>query len=285
MTGAVHEPHPRLPELLEALKARRLSRRAFLRAASLLGVAAASAFGRDIASHAQFGTVEHLLACWGPTPPHAPPAHAPAKGELQVVHHYAQICNHLADVGSAAGDARGLGIASEDDANRAAPEAWAVRDAGGSEVGAELPQSGAHWARCGHLLAFSVRGRNEWWVGAIRRMHAEVGKPAHVDIALLSRKPLAVALRAQAKGIGEGAGWEASSETSAHQFVSAVLLPDASQSLGTPILLLPLEGWREGWVYEAVMDETSRQLRILHVLQRGEDFVRVAFEWLAAPVQ
>src|SRR3990172_1039842 len=44
MTGAVHEPHPRLPELLEALKARRLSRRAFLRAASLLGVAAASAY-------------------------------------------------------------------------------------------------------------------------------------------------------------------------------------------------------------------------------------------------
>ncbi len=241
----------------------------------------ASVFGKDIPSHAQLATVEHLLRIWGPTPPRAAPVHSPAQGELMVVHGYAGICKHLAGGDAAPSKSRGLELASDDNIAFAPPEAWTIRDAGGSEVGAEMPQPGANWARSGMLVTFTVSGRNEWWLGVIRRTHADIDKSTHVDIQLISRKPAAVSLRPQAKGSPGGADWKASAGTFAFVNVNAILLPDASQA-DPPHLLLPPESWKEGRVYEAMLDEGRRDLRLIRVLQRGEDFVRAAFEWLPA---
>lgn len=242
----------------------------------------AGVFGKDMPSHAQIAVVEHLLLHWGPNSPRAAPAHSPAKGELLIVHGFAGVCRHLAGGDAAPSQSRGLELASDDDIMPDPPEAWTIRDAGGSEVGAEMPQPGANWARSGMLVTFSVSGRNEWWVGVIRRTHADIDKSTHVDIGLLSRKPVAVSLRPQAKGSPGGADWDASAGTFAFVNVKAILLPDASQAVGTPNLLLPPESWKEGRVYEAILDEGMRDLRLVRVLQRGEDFVRAEFEWLPA---
>jgi hypothetical protein len=242
----------------------------------------ASALGRDIPSHVQVAAVEHLLRHWGPNAPRASPAHSPAKGELLVVHGFAAVCRHLSGGDAKAGEPRGLELASEEDTQPAPPEAWTIRDAGGNEVGAEMPQPGANWARSGMLVAFCVAGRSEWWVGVIRRTHADIGKDAHIDIALVSRNPVGVSLRPQARGSPGGADWDASAGTFAFVNVSAILLPDASQAAGTPHLLLPPESWQEGRVYESMLAEGPRDLRLVRALQRGEDFVRAAFEWLPA---
>ena len=240
----------------------------------------ASVFGKDIASHAQLATIEHLLRIWGPTPPRAAPVHSPAKGELLVVHGYAGVHKHLSAGDAKASASRGLELASDDDLQPQTPEAWTIHDAGGSEVGAEMPQPDANWARSGMLVTFSVSGRNEWWLGMIRRTHADIDKSTHVDIQLISRKPTAVPLRPQATGSPGGAEWKASAGTFAFVNVNAILLPDASQTGGTPHLLLPPESWKEGRVYEAMLEEGKRDLKLVRVLQRGEDFVRAAFEWL-----
>jgi hypothetical protein len=243
----------------------------------------ASTFGKDIPSHAQIATVEHLLLHWGPHPPRAAPAHAPAKGELMVVHGFASVSRHLTAGGTAASAARGLELAGDDDdAQPDSPEVWTIRDAGGSEVGAEMPLPEANWVRTGMLVTFCVSGRSEWWLGVIRRAHADVAGSAHVDIALLSRKPVSVSLRPQAKGSPGGADWDASAGTFAFVSVKAILLPDASQATGTPNLLLPPEAWMAGRVYEAMLDDGPRDIRLVRLLQRGEDFVRAAFEELPA---
>lgn len=244
----------------------------------------ASVFGKDIASHAQIATVEHLLRNWGPNPPRAAPVHSPARGELLVVHGYAGICRHLAAGDAAPTKSRGLELASDDDIQPHPPEVWTIRDSGGSEVGAELPQPGGNWARSGMLVTFSVTGRNEWWLGVIRRTHADIDKSTHVDIQLISRKPVTVPLRPQAKGSPGGADWDASAGTFAFVNVNAILLPDASQAGDTPNLLLPPESWKEGRVYEAILEDGMRDLKLVRMVQRGEDFVRAAFEWLPAAV-
>ena len=240
----------------------------------------ASLYGKDIASHAQIATIEHLLRYWRSKAPPTAPVHTAAKGELLVVHGFGGICRHLTGGDAAATESRGLELA-DDEIGLATPEAWTIRDAGGSEVGAEMLQPGANWARSGMLVSFCVSGRNEWWLGVIRRTHAELGKSTHVDIKLLSRNPAVVSLRPQAKGSPGGADWDASAGTFAFVKVNAILLPDASQA-ATPNLLLPPESWQARRVYETMRDGVLGDLRLLRLLQRGEDFVRVEFEWLAA---
>jgi len=246
------------------------------------GGAEASPFGKDVPPHAQIAAVEHLLLHWGPAPPRAAPVHQPAKGEVLIVHGYARVCRHLGGGDAARGAPQGLALASDDDIAPDPPETWTIRNAGGSEIGAELAQPGVGWARSGTLVALSIVGRNEWWLGAIRRTHAGPAGGTHVDIALLSRSPIVASLRPQPDAASGAADWNAAAGTFAFVNVDAILLPDASQATGTPNLLLPPEGWKPGRTYERLTKEGPRSVRLVKALQRGGDFVRAAYEEPAA---
>lgn len=238
--------------------------------------------GKDIPMHAQVAAVEHLMRLWGPDAPPAAHAHSPAKGDLLLLHGFARVCKQLADGDPAANASRALALVDDADVNAEPPEPWVIRDAGGGELGAETPQPGASWARSGMLVGFAVAGRNEWWLGVIRRTHADPDRSPHVDIALLSKKPVALSLRPRAASTEGEADWDVSAGTFAFVEMHAILLPEASEATGTPNVLLPPEGWKAGRVYEATLDKTQRSLRLVRVLQRGEDFVRAAYEWLPA---
>jgi hypothetical protein len=120
-------------------------------------------------------------------------------------------------------------------------------------------------------------------VGVIRRMHAEQGSSLRADIAVLSREPRAVSLRPLLEKGEDSVYSEASSRQFAFNSVRAIILSDGSQGSQQPNLLLPPESWKEGRVYEVLMGETSRYLRGLQVMRRGDDYVRATFEWVSAP--
>ena len=241
-------------------------------------------FGTDFPPHVQIAAVEHLLLFWRPEPPYSSPSHSPATGELLIVHRHAQIFDHLPNADSAAERSGGPEIATEQEAAKhQPPEVWSIRDAGGNEVGAEIPPSSGNWARSGKLVGVSLRGRTEWWVGVIRRMHAELRGNMRCDIALLSRNALAVSMRVLAEGGEGGVDWEASEGSFAYDYVNAILLEDVSQTSGKPTVLLPLEGWKAGRVYEVTMAGSARYLRPLQLVKRGEDYARVVCEWVTAP--
>jgi hypothetical protein len=105
----------------------------------------------------------------------------------------------------------------------------------------------------------------------------------HADIAVLSRTPRALSLRALLTRSEESAFSEASSRQFAFNRVRAIILADGSDGGQAANLLLPSEGWKEGRVYEATVGEYSRYLRAVQLLRRGEDYVRATFEWVAAP--
>ena len=65
--------------------------------------------------------------------------------------------------------------------------------------------------------------------------------------------------------------------------VRAIIVSDDAVASQKPTLLLPLEAWKAARVYEVVVKGATRYLRIGERLQRGDDYVRATFEWVAAP--
>jgi hypothetical protein len=110
-------------------------------------------------------------------------------------------------------------------------------------------------------------------------MHAAAGENMRVEIAVLSRKPLAVALQGSRGGSSQG---DKGSTSGSFAFfaANAILLTDVAQLDGKSSLLLPPIAWSQGRVYDAMVGGPLRSLRVLQLLRKGEDYVRVAFEWL-----
>ena len=65
----------------------------------------------------------------------------------------------------------------------------------------------------------------------------------------------------------------------------AIILADRSHGAAAaqrPTLLVPPESWKEGRVYEATGEgAAARYLRSVQLRQRGDDYVRATFEWVA----
>ncbi len=235
-------------------------------------------YGKDIGAHVQASAVRHLLLFWGPASPYTAPARSEATGTLKVIHGYGQIWQQLSHVGSATTE---LSLAEDGDGPVMAPETWTLRDTGGSELGAEIPLRSGDWARSGDVVAVSMEGEGKYSLGLIRSMHGDPGHGMHANIAILSREPQAVQLRA----VVEQGEVDRISESAARQFafnnVRAVILSDGSAGSQKANFLLPPEHWHAGRVYEGMVAGTSRHLHSLQLLRRGDDYVRASFEWVS----
>lgn len=236
------------------------------------------AFGKDIPPHLQISAIQHLLAFWGEACSYSSPARSRTTGALQVIHGYAQIWQHLSHARSGKSE---LTLAEDSDGAPQAPETWALQDTGGNELGVEIPKRSSDWARCGDVVGVLAHGVDECWLGVIRSMHAEWGHSLHADIAILSRDLQAVQLRVVITDDEENVF----SEETARQFdfnrVRAIILSDGSAATQRPNLLLPPESWKEGRLYEATVGGAARYLRGVQLRQRGDDYVRATFEWVA----
>jgi hypothetical protein len=237
-------------------------------------------FGMDIPQGAQLTALDHLQLFWRPTSPYTPPPRSQASGELQVLHRYAQIWRQLS--GTRRGTAT-LELAESAPAAQAAPEKWTLRDAGGNELGAEIPNSDGYWAKCGEIVSLSTQNNGDCWIGMIRRMQAEPGTSPRANIAVLSRRPQAVPLRPVREMGEDGVLSDSASRHFAFDEVRAIILSDGSPGTAPPNLLLPPDAWREGRVYEAQIGAAPRFVRGLQVVRRGDDYLRATFEWVPGP--
>jgi hypothetical protein len=236
------------------------------------------AFGNDIDPYTQLSATRHLLAFWAPTCPYTPPARSPATGTLRVIQGHSQVWQQLSSARSVTTE---LTLAEDDDGPLGAPDVWILRDTGGNELGAEIPPASRERARCGTVVGVSMDGGDQYWVGVIRSMHARRDGCLHATIAILSRDPVAMELRTQYAQHEDNAYSAEAAREFAFNRACAIVLDDGSAASQTPNLLLPAESWKEGRVYEAALNGSTRQLRGVQLLRRGDDYVRVTFEWVA----
>jgi hypothetical protein len=193
-----------------------------------------------------------------------------------VVHGYGPLWQYLTQGGGGSG---GLSLTEYSASVPQPPEAWELRGMGGGELGAEVPPASRAWAKCGVVVGLSMR-EGERWVGLIRRMHARPDGGLQADIAVLSREPGAHALREVLEQGEDSAFTNASSRQFGLSAVHAVILADGSDRAQPPNLMVPLDHWKPGRIYELQEGQASRFLRGAQVVRHGEDFVRVTFEWV-----
>ena len=105
------------------------------------------------------------------------------------------------------------------------PETCTLLDAGGNELGVEISQQSYDWARCGDIVGVLMHGDDECWLGVIRSMHAELGRSLRANIAILSRDPQAVQLRALVGKDEENVYTEETARQFGFNLVRAIILP------------------------------------------------------------
>jgi hypothetical protein len=233
-------------------------------------------FGADIDGHAQVSAIRHLLTFWAPSCAYAPPARAPATGELRIIHGYAPLWQELSQARSEKTELR---LVEDDEDAPKAPETWILRDIAGDELGADTVQLSGDWPRCGDVVAVSMNGNAAYWPAVIRSMHARRDGRLHAEIAILSRSPVAVELRALFSKEEENAYSQRAAREFAFDRACAILLSEGSAASQKPTLLLSPGSWKEGRLYEAIVNGATRYLRCIQLLRRGDDYVRATFEW------
>ncbi len=244
------------------------------------GSAEIGTFGKKLDPHLQLSAIQHLVAFWNATPPYVPPPRSPATGKLQVTHGYSRTWQHLSHARSAKAE---LTLAEDGDVPDQAPESWTLQDTGGNELGVAIPHQAGESVDCGDVVGVSTGGSNGWWLGLVRSLHAEPGLGLHANLFILSRDPQAVQMRAVIAKGEENAFTEKSARQFAFSSIRAIILADGSTASQTPNLLLQPESWKEGRVYEATVDGTSRYLRAGRALRHGDDYLRATFEWAPQP--
>ncbi len=243
-----------------------------------MGTAGSKASGTHISLQVQDLAIQHLRLFWGEAAPYSPPARKPAASVLQVVQGYGQVWQHLSHSGSGSKE-----LSLVDDVAGAAtqaPETWTLHDAGGNELGVEIPLRSRDRVRCGSVVCVTMHGSNECWLGTIRSLHAEPGRSLHANIYVMSRHPQALQLRAVIAQGEEAAVSESASRQFDFSGVRAIIVSDGAEGSQKANFMLAPDNWKEGRAYEATIGGATRFLRSQQPLRHGDDYVRAAFEWV-----
>jgi len=236
-------------------------------------------FGKDLPPLAQLNTVEHLLTFWRVDCPYAPPAHSPAEGSLLVSHGYSRVWQHLSDASHGTGE---LSLVDDSAVVAQPPEVWKLRGEGGNELGAQVPAASRAWAKCGELVGVTM-GNDQHWVGVIRRMRADWDGDLEADIAVLSKDPGVFTMREVLERDEDSGFSDAASRTFGMSAVNVIIVDDGTHPSKLPNMLVPVDHWKSGRVYELQEGSDSRFLRGTQAIRHGVDFVRAIFEWVSAP--
>lgn len=238
-------------------------------------------FGKDLSPLEQYNAVKHLLIFWNVDCSYAPPAHTPAEGSLLVSHGFGPVWQHLSTSGEGTHE---LSLVEDSAMVAQPPEVWELRGEGGNEITMQVAPASRNWAKCGKLVGVTM-GDAQHAVGVIRRMHAGSQHGLEADIAILSCEPRACTLR-EVLETGEDSGFsDAASRVFGLSAVNAVIVADGTDPAMPPNMLVPLDHWKEGRMFELQEGSETRFLRVTQALRRGDDFVRTTFEWLTLPRQ
>jgi hypothetical protein len=159
-------------------------------------------------------------------------------------------------------------------------ERWAVSDVSLTGIGCVILKNAGLWVKIGDLCGLKAENSPVWWIGAIRRLHTDHNGTVHVGIEMLAKKPLAVWLRTLGKGTEKVSAWESSSGSFAYDYISVILLPDANNSYAKATMLMESGSYMPGTLYEVMLGEKSRDIKLTDLLAEGEDYEQVSFKWL-----
>lgn len=248
-------------------------------------------FGTEFTPEGKLTVLKHLQLYWGKDLPHRHHERRGINTTIDVVHSFgtiSKLVTHI-DIGAAVNisekDAAALkeksrfDLAAEDEFEYST-ETWNVLDLSIDGVGGTIPKNAGAWVVIGDLCGIKASNSTLWWVGMIRRLHTEHSGTVHVGIEILAKKPLSVWLRSLGKGAELVSNWESSSGSFDYDYLPVILLPDASNSYANATLLMQTGSFILGNIFQMMMGEKSRDIKLTGLLAEGEDYEQVKFEWL-----
>lgn len=252
-------------------------------------------FGNEFTPAGKLTVLKHLQIYWSKDHPHRHQERRGISATVEVVHSFRTISQLVTriDLGSVVNlsekDAASLKERSkinlvETDELQYSTETWTVSDASVNGIGGIVPKTAGAWVKIGALCGLKSQNSALWWVGMIRRLHTDTQNTVHVGIEILAKKPLSVWLRALGKGAEKTSNWETSSGSFEYDYLPVILLPDAYNSYVNATMLMEPGSYAPDNVFEMMMGEKSRDIKLASLLAEGEDYEQVSFQWLK-PVQ
>jgi len=248
-------------------------------------------FGNEFTPAGKLTVLKHLQLYWGKDQPHRHQERRGISAAIEVVHSFRTIgqlvtCIDLGrmanlsekDAATLKGQSK-INLAAAD-AIEYTTETWAVSDVSAAGIGGILPKTAGAWVKIGALCGIKSQNGRLWWVGMIRRLHTDPKGIVHVGIEILAKKPLSVWLRALGKGAEKTSNWETSSGSFEYDYLPVILLPDAFNSYVNATMLMESGSYAPDSIFEMMMGEKSRDIKLAGLLAEGEDYEQVSFKWL-----
>ena len=251
-------------------------------------------FGSEFTPAGKLTVLKHLQLYWGKDRPHRHQERRGINTAIDVVHSFRTISKLVArmDIDNATNisekDAAALkersdiNLAADNDDIDYSTESWTVSDVSVDGIGGMIPNNGGVWVKIGDLCGLKAGNSSIWWVGMVRRLHTDPKGAVHVGIEMLAKKPLSVWLRTLGKGTEKVSNWETSSSSFEYDYLPAILLPDASNSYVNATMLMESGSYVPETIYEVMLGEKSRDIKLTDLLAEGEDYEQVSFQWLNA---
>ncbi|MDO8988002.1 MAG: hypothetical protein Q7U91_00045 [Sideroxyarcus sp.] len=171
----------------------------------------------------------------------------------------------------------GVGLVGEE--VKYASEIWPVQDISAEGVGSMVPRTTGEWVKIGALCGLKGKNADQWWVGMIRRLKTDMQGKVHVGIRVLTKQPLSVWLRVLGKGAERVSNWQTSSGSFAFDYLPVILIPDEHNSYAHATMLMECGSFVSGTLFEVMLGEKSRTIKLVEIIAEGDDYEQVRFEW------
>lgn len=249
-------------------------------------------FGSEFTPEGKLTVLKHLEMYWEKHHPHRALQRREIHATIEITHGFRTISKLVArvDLGQAIAGLSGpeaaklkeharMGVVDEGEAAYVS-EHWAVQDVSLNGIGGTIPKGTGAWVKVGDLCGIKAQNSQLWWVGMLRRLHTDGQGTVHVGLEILAKKPLSLWLRVLGKGIEKVSDWETSSGSFHYDYLPAIMLPDAQGSYVNATMLIESGNYVMDAIYEVMLGERSREIRLTALLDEGEDYERVCFQWL-----
>lgn len=249
-------------------------------------------FGTELTPAGKLTVLKHVQDHWGNDHIERHQARRKINTAIEVVHSFATI-NKLVtrmDIDNAVNiseedaailkERSSINLVATEETVDFTAEKWVVSEASLSELSGIIPKSAGNWVKIGDLCGIKAENSPLWWVGTINRLHTGANGALHFGIEMLAKKPLSVWLRTLGKGAEKVSAWESSSGSFAYDYISVILLPDINNSYVNATMLMASGNYSKDAIYEVMLGEKSREIKLAGLLHEGEDYEQVNFNWL-----
>ncbi|MFZ2161582.1 MAG: hypothetical protein WAW02_05140 [Sideroxyarcus sp.] len=246
-------------------------------------------FESEFTPEGKLTMLKHLLVYWSKEHVHRNQDRHAIQTEIEVVRSLktiSKLVKHF-DIGEATNlseedaaqlkERSGFGLVGEE--IKYTSETWPVLDISAEGVGGIVPRTTGDWVKIGALCGLKGKNASQWWVGMIRRLKTDMQGKVHVGIRVLTKQPLSVWLRVLGKGAERVSNWQTSSGSFAFDYLPVILIPDEHNSYAHATMLMECGSMVAGTLFEVMLGEKSRTIKLVAIIAEGDDYEQVSFEW------